>query len=160
MEERSVANILIEAIRVILRRQDIGPHTVHMCGVALHALQRLPLVTEDVGFTLNLTHRHENGNLEGLGLRIENDCVELETFGSEYTEGVGSDSYSNQLLRAAVGGREDSTDFIGLEEWADWFRQCAATYAIDFEDFSDSTPNWFDDTDPERYWDQLDSDLV
>jgi hypothetical protein len=129
-----------------------------MCGVALHALQRLPLVTEDVGFTLTLTYRYENGNMEGLGLRIDGDCIELDTFGSVYTEGVGSDSYSNQLATISVGGRDNNTDLVGLEDWANWFRQCAAEREVDFEDFTESSPNWFDATDPEPYWERLDSD--
>jgi hypothetical protein len=159
-EERGVVAILVDAVRRILKRPDLEPFAVHMCGVAIHALQRLPLVTAGVGFSLNLVYRYENGNMDGLEMRIDSDEIDLGNFGSVYTEGAGSDSYSGSVLRVAVGGREANADYEGIEEWAATFRQCADGHDVSFEDFGDSAPDWFNNTDAEPYWDQLESDFA
>jgi hypothetical protein len=126
---------VIAAIGRLLKRlaasESIGPAQLVSVAKVLHVLSRLPRVTEGVCVTIEISYQIKQ---EGCGsslvwhLFVGEDSMALSCGGSEYTEGVGSDSFTTMTWEAQPGER---TDYDGSwdETWME--REC--------EDYSDNS---------------------
>jgi hypothetical protein len=79
----------------------------------LDVLSRLPRVTEDIFVTLEVSWRPKGEGGRGSSswqFSVAGDCLELSCGGSDYSEGVGSDSFTTMEWSAHPGQR---TEFDG-----------------------------------------------
>ncbi|HEX3148283.1 MAG TPA: hypothetical protein VHR66_09365 [Gemmataceae bacterium] len=153
-EEKSIVDTLIAAVRKVLARSDISARHVHYCGMLLHALQRLPLVTEEVGITFLLVKKYDSGQY-WLGMTIDRERLELQTGESFYGE-CGTDNESKTIFAVSRDGRLEENDLETAQSWANDFLGHAEfeKVKVDFEDFGDSVADWDDDGDPDM-WNEL-----
>ena len=152
--ERGVVNAMTLAVWGLLNRRDITPRQVHYCAVLLHALQRLPLVTPEVGMTLCLSQTNESGTF-WIGFTIDGERFEFSKGRTIYGD-AGSDNESQTDFLASPDGRSEGIHLGNLLGWVDMFQwMCESEKVeVDFDDFGYSEPNWDDEGDPE-WWNQL-----
>jgi ankyrin repeat protein len=160
-EEEAFVGLLSNAVRTLLANPSISARDVHLCGIMLRALERLPLVTEGVGLSLSLISRSSaDGNSWYMEVALDEESFRLSEGETYYLPETGSDHESRMIAEIGVGWREDEADHVDLEEWASTFAGRAADPAIeiDIEDFGNSEVDWHDDTTGEDYWGDLESD--
>jgi hypothetical protein len=90
--------------------------------------------------------------LSYVSVEISDTAFRLSTGGSVYTEGVGSDSYSESKFQLESGGFREghSQDFV---DWLEEFRSARGTLAV--EDLSDDSDLDLAEDVPSDGWDRL-----
>ena len=89
--------VAINVARRLLRSPKITPPEIVGIGHALHALERLPSVTDGVNCEFGISYRAGSEGFSEMKyhtFRITEDEFELSVGGSVYDSSVGSDSYS------------------------------------------------------------------
>lgn len=89
-----------------------------------HVLSKLPHVTEDVRVTVSVAwsvNQDGNRGASGFTLTADDGDLSLSCGGSEYTEGVGSDSFTTMSWSAYPGYETDydgswDSDWMGSQE--------------------------------------------
>jgi len=138
--ERRVVNALSLAVRKLLSRDDVTPRQIHHCGVLLHAIQRLPLVTPEVGLSLSLIQPNESERF-WIGVTIDGERFEFETGRSVHSD-AGLDNESQSVFLVSTDGRSENRPG-NVAGWLDMFQwMCeAAETEVDFDDFG-AVPDW------------------
>lgn len=145
---------VLAAIDRLLKRlavsKAIRPAQLVSVAKVLHVLSRLPRVAEGVCVTIEISYQIKQ---EGCGsssvwhLFVGEDSMALSCGGSEYTDAVGSDSFTTMSWTARPGER---TDYDG--SWDDsWMERDDEGYsdpALNAEDLSDCTISIDDDDNP------------
>jgi hypothetical protein len=99
----------------------LEPAQLVSAAKVLHVLSRLPRTTENVCVTIELSWQVKQegcGSTSSWQFSVGSDWLNLSTGGSEYTEGVGSDSFTTMSWSARLGER---TDYDG--SWDDSWMQ-------------------------------------
>lgn len=151
--EKGVVASLSRAIRTWLTRPEITPKQVHRIGVLLHALQRLPLVTPQVGLNLTLAQPNESGQF-WMGLVIDEERFELET-GRTVRSDAGSDNESQSAFLVTTNGRAENRpgNVAGWLDMFGWMCEEAEGIELDIDAFG-GEPDWQDEGD-EEWWNEL-----
>jgi hypothetical protein len=154
LEEQPLAEAFELAVRRLLERKDLTAHEVHLCGVLLHAIQRLPRITPGIGIGLAM-RKDEDAYGHWVALTINEERVELEV-GETFRGDFGSDNESRSVFLVTGDGQDSANDLdaaigyashlVGLTETPD----CRAF----LEDFGNALPDWDDEGDPE-WWNEL-----
>ena len=160
-EEKILIKALINAMRLLLKRVDITSKQIYLTSLVLRALERMPLITPGIGIGLSLINRDiSEGNSGYQSLNIDEECVEFSTGENIYSPGIGNDHQTLFKAQVGVGWRTEIADFVELEDWVvDLLNRAKeATIELSFEDYADSTINWYDDTEGDSIWQTLSSD--
>jgi hypothetical protein len=116
--ERAYLETIEDTVRKRLRL--LPPDELRRASLFLFALGRLPYSTPGLALDFGLVNRGEWG-MEYVSVEISGVAFRLSKGGSVYTEGVGSDSYSEAVLELETGGyregnSEDIPDWIAAFE--------------------------------------------
>ncbi len=119
--DREVLAAVERLLKRLARSEAIQPAQLVSVAKVLHVLSRLPQVTEDVCVTIELAYRtnYEHSSSSSVWqFSVGSDWLELSCGGSEYTDAVGSDSYTTMTWSAHPGAR---TDYDGSwdDSWMD-----------------------------------------
>ncbi|MDD3051403.1 MAG: hypothetical protein PHR06_09675 [Candidatus Cloacimonetes bacterium] len=98
-------------VRRFLRHPHITPRQVVGLGNALHALERLPKVTEGLNCEFGLEYHAGNeeiNEMQYITFRISETEFEIQKGGSVYDKAVGSDSLSEPSWLIEVGGNRST----------------------------------------------------
>jgi hypothetical protein len=108
--DRGLIEALVGLVRKLIHRADAIPEQIHDLAILLFGLERLPLATPGLGFEeVSLSYRSEN-EMRYQSITLDEASFSLSSGGSVYTPGAGSDTFSEDLLLAEVGGyRRDGT---------------------------------------------------
>ena len=159
IEEQGLIEGLMKALRSLLKRPGMTARHVYYTSLMLHALERMPLVTQGLWITLSLVNRESSGNWGCQDLTIDEEAVRFRTAESLYDPRTGSDNQRLDNEEIGVGWRNVSADLPDLEDWVAWFHRRAKDPAIEVSfDDADSAIDWDDETDGRALWDTLDSD--
>jgi hypothetical protein len=145
---------VLAAVERLVKRLAASKNTraAQLVSVAkvLHVLSCLPRATKGVCVTIEISYRinQEGGwNTSNWQFSVGEDWLELSCGGSEYTDAVGSDSFTTMSWTARPGER---TDYDG--SWDDsWMERDDEGYsdpALNAEDLSDCTISIDDDDNP------------
>jgi hypothetical protein len=115
--------LVLEAVGQILQRiavsNCIRPAQLVSIAKVQHVLSKLPRVAEDVCVTVSLSwsvNQDGNRGSSGWTFTAADGDLSLSCGGSEYTEGVGSDSFTT-MSWSAYPGRETDYDGSWDSEW-------------------------------------------
>ena len=105
---------VVQAVERLLKRlvRSSVLEAAQLVSVAkvLHVLSRLPRATENVCVTVGLAFRVQQEGCSSSSnwqFSVGSDWLNLSVGGSEYTEGVGSDSFTTMSWSAQPGERAD-----------------------------------------------------
>jgi hypothetical protein len=105
---------ILAAVGRMLKRlvasESVRPAQLVTIAKVQHVLSRLPLVTEGVCATIDISWRiNEEGcrATSGWQFSVGDDSLTFSCGGSEYTEGVGSDSFTTMSWSASPGERSE-----------------------------------------------------
>lgn len=150
LAEQDLIALLGRTIRK--RMTNSEPDQLRRIAAFLYALERLPYTTPGLALDLAIMNR-VNGNLSYVSVELDEQSFRLSTGGSEYSPGIGSDTYSNTSFQIEVGGfREGATE--DFEEWLDAFIGADGTITVGGDDEVDLTEEASDDgwSRLARYW--------
>jgi hypothetical protein len=138
--EEALIQSLSTLVRASLPSLEVG--VLNKVSKFLFALERLPYASPGVSVDLSILERGEGGS-SYVSVELTDQVFRLSRGGSEYTPGVGSDSYVNTDVQLETGGfREGSS--ADFEEWLYAFRNASGSYAIydngDDVELSDQAP--------------------
>ena len=91
-------SVAINVARRLLRSPKITPPEIVGIGHGLHALERLPSVTDGVNCQFGISYRAGSEGISEMQyciFRLTEDEFEISVGGSTYDSSVGSDSYSS-----------------------------------------------------------------
>ena len=118
-DDRYAVEIAKNTARRFLKDPRITPQQIIGIGKALHALERLPLVTPDANSEFGIVYRNgtvEFSEMRYITFRISEDTFEISKGGSVYDKAVGSDSFSDPGWLLEVGGyRQTECELYELE---------------------------------------------
>lgn len=106
-------------LKQLVTSERISPAQLVSIAKVQHALLRLPRVTEGVCVTTGISWKINPegcGGSSGWQFSVSDDGLELHCGGSEYTEGVGSDSFTT-MSWSARPGRWSDYDGTWDESW-------------------------------------------
>ncbi len=153
-EDEEFIEQLIKAVRSLLCRKNIDPETIVNLGGFLHALERLPLTTEDIFMTLTLTDEFERQS-NWQDINITGDQFRLCSGYRTYDPRAGSDWHTTTELNVETDNREG--EYFQVAQWVEEFVDRANSESQEITVINDAdTPihNWEFDTS-EDTWDRL-----
>ena len=154
LEEKAIVDETIALVRELIRLPSLTPLNLHLAAKLLLALIRLPRPTPGIAIDMTISYRL-NDDLSYRGIFISEDSFRLQSGGSIYTPGVGSDSYSDDSLEIEISGYRSNVSFYLVSGWIDSCRELLNMSAkVSFEDLGDDDVDW-DIEDAEDYWDKL-----
>lgn len=156
LEDKVIVDEAVGVVKDVLRRASLSGRDVHRIGKLLFALERLPRSTSGISIGMTVSHR-ANDEMTYRDIFISESVFWMNTGGSVYTPGVGSDSYSSTVFHVETGGYRAGTDFYEVSTWADSFRELLnMTRKVEFEDLDEDAGqiDW-DDEGSETYWDEI-----
>ncbi len=154
LEEKAIVDETIALVREVLRHPSLTPRDLHLAAKVLLALMRLPRPTPGIAIDMTISYRFNN-ELSYRGIFISEESFRLQSGGSIYTPGVGSDSYSADDIEMEIGGFRSNVDFFLVSGWLESCRELLNMSAeVSFEDLGDDDVDW-DVEDSEDYWDKL-----
>lgn len=154
VEEKAIVDETIALVREVLRLPSLTPLYLHLAAKTLLALMRLPRPTPGIAIDFTISYRFNN-ELSYRGIFINEESFRLQSGGSIYTPGVGSDSYSDDALEINIGGYRSNVDYSLVSGWIDSCRELLNMSAkVSFEDLGDDVVDW-DVEGSEDYWDKL-----
>lgn len=117
-----VGNAVIDFTRTLIAKAGPAPRQLVGLARALYALERLPKITPGVNVDYSISLRQGGENFEEMkywGVRISEGSFEVESGGSVYNAGIGSDSVSGFKLYMETGsyGYRECND--SCYEWLD-----------------------------------------
>lgn len=115
--EIQVRDKVVEVIEDFItnhKKLNLSPLDIISFAKALFVLSRYPKVTIEGYLDISSSTRWPNGGLSYTSLVLNSDSFELNIGGSEYTEGIGGDSFTTLFY---TSGCEDYIDFDGLNLW-------------------------------------------
>jgi hypothetical protein len=113
--DRGLIEALMRLVRKLIHRADTTPQQIHDLAILLFGLERLPMATPGVGIELSLSNRTDN-DMRYQSITLDGTCFSVSFGGSVYTPGAGSDTFSEDVLDAEVGGyRRNGT--ISTRAW-------------------------------------------
>lgn len=165
-EDREIIQELIAGVRRALKRKSITPQQICGLGKLLHGLERLPRPTSGIGIvvTTGSSGAAEEPRTDSFYQSIElcESIFRLWSGGSEYTPGVGGDTYTSFLFQVTVDGFRDDTEVAEVYDWMCGFTESLCNEDQDFrlhDEANESVLAW-DEKTPENDWDHLDSGFV
>ena len=158
-EDRQTIQDLIAGVRRALRRKSIAPQQICGLGKLLHGLEQLPRPTSGMGISVTIGSRGPE-QFFYQSIDLSDTSFELSSGGSEYTPGVGSDTYTSFSFNVEVGGFRDETEVTEVEDWIAGFIEslCDENQDFDVDDQDEGSVLEWDEKTPEDDWDQLDSE--
>lgn len=157
-EEKAIVDEVIALVREVLRLRSLTPRNLHLAAKILLALMRLPRPTPGIAIDMTISYRFNN-DLSYRGIFISEESFRLQSGGSIYTPGVGSDSYSDDDIEMEIGGFRSNMNFFLVSAWLNSCRELLNMSAeISFEDLGDDDVEW-DVEDSEDYWDKLNEEV-
>jgi len=158
LEDKLMVDTLTQAVRALLKRDELEPQVIAQLAAFLYAMQRLPQVTESMSMGVRLVYEF-NEERTWRQIRLEDSSFILETGGYVFTPGIGGDSYSERLFEVYAGGGREGDPFAA-SEFAQMFAEAAGdpeqTVEVD-EDLGCAFDQW-DQESQEHPWSGLDSD--
>jgi hypothetical protein len=145
--DQRVLAAIEQLVRRLISSGRLRPGQLVSVAKILHVLVNLPRVTEDVFVTVSISQRITQegcGGTSGWQFSVSGDELTLDCGGSEYTEGVGSDSFTTMWWWARPG---QSTDYDGSWDSA-WMHDDYSGGSVSAEDFSDCEVSVEDDDNP------------
>lgn len=117
--DQQVVQAVERLLKQLVRSEVLEAAKLVSVAKVLHVLSRLPRVTENVCVSVELAFRVEQAGCSSSSIwqfSVGSDWLNLSVGGSEYTEGVGSDSFTTMTWSAQPGER---TDYDGSwdESW-------------------------------------------
>lgn len=158
MEDKLVVTTLIQAVRVVLKRDELLPQEIAQMAAFLYALERLPQVTEGISMEVRLVYEY-NGERSWRQVRIDDCSCTLESGGYTYSPGIGGDSYSERIFEASAGGGREGNAFQA-SEFANMFQESATddSYKLEIDEDLGTTFDQWDQEADEKLWSGLESD--
>lgn len=134
-EDCQIIQKLIAGVRRALKRKSITPQQICGLGKLLHGLERLPRPTSGIGISVTIGSRGPE-HFFHQSIDLYESSFEFSSGGSEYTPGVGSDSYTSFSFNVEVGGFRDETEVMEVDEWMSGFIQslCDEGQAFEIDD--------------------------
>jgi hypothetical protein len=118
-DDMQAIEIAKNTARRFLKHPRITPQQVIAIGNALHALERLPLITPGSSSEFGIVYRAgtvEFSEMRYIDFRISESAFEISKGGSVYDKAVGSDSFSEPGWLVEVGGyRNAECELYDLE---------------------------------------------
>lgn len=119
-EDYYAIDIAIKTARRFLKHPRITPRQVISLGIALYALERLPLVTPGAQAEFGIVYRagtEEFNEMRYILFKISESDFEISKGGSCYDSSIGGDSFSEPgWLIDTDGSRETECELYGLED--------------------------------------------
>lgn len=108
--DKQVIAAIESLLKQLSRAEDIKPAEMVSVAKVLHVLSRLPRVTEGVSVTIEISYRvnREGGSSSSIWhFFAGEDLLALSCGGFEYTDGVGSDTFTTMSWEAHPGERTE-----------------------------------------------------
>lgn len=138
-----------DAVRALLKREDLTPQQIVGIGRALHGLGRMPLRTPGLGVHISLSEKTENA-ATSYDVFVDSDRFATESGGYE-DSGYGSDSFSGQTFAVENNVREYEGWSSATESWPSVFSEMVHA-GLTVEDFSDDERLDWEHPDGSIFW--------
>jgi hypothetical protein len=150
---------LSASIHLLLKRTNLKAHDVYMTAIILRVLERLPLITKNVGIELSLGTDPQKGSHHFKSLIIDDESICLRHTTVIYDPAIGSDIQSSNLIEIGEGWRDSEADHYDIEDWVNQFKNFAEDDSINvsYDDFNESEIDWHDEMNGKNYWPKLDN---
>jgi hypothetical protein len=131
LEDKLMVDTLSQAVRALLKRDDLEPRVIAQLAAFLYALQRVPQITEGISMGVRLVYEFDEER-SWRQIRLNDSSFTLETGGYVFTPGIGGDSYSERIFEAYAGGGREGDAFVA-SEFAQMFAEAVTNGEHDLE---------------------------
>ena len=123
LEEKCIADELVECARMLLQRSDLTAKQVRDIGALILAVQALPLPNKGIEIELMLKFYGDDGSTSTQSLYLTDEVFRLDSGGHSKTD-FGGDSYGDSVLDMEIGGfrHEEAPAWIQISGWIEEFK--------------------------------------